>query len=45
MARVAMMPGLRQVADLLYNRVAAPWLYRRQMRREARGLAGQDGRA
>jgi predicted DCC family thiol-disulfide oxidoreductase YuxK len=45
MARLAMMPGLRQLADLLYNRVAAPWLYHKQMRREARGLAGPDGRA
>jgi predicted DCC family thiol-disulfide oxidoreductase YuxK len=40
MARVAMAPGLRTVADLLYNRVAAPWLYRRQQRREAAGVAG-----
>jgi predicted DCC family thiol-disulfide oxidoreductase YuxK len=39
LARVVMWPGLRQVADLLYNRVAAPWLYRRQVKREARGLA------
>lgn len=45
LARLAMAPGLRQVAEMLYNRVAAPWLYRRQIRREARGLAGQDGRA
>jgi predicted DCC family thiol-disulfide oxidoreductase YuxK len=39
LARVVMAPGVRPVADLLYNRVAAPWLYRRQQRREARGLA------
>lgn len=44
LARVAMAPGLRQLADLLYNRVAAPWLYRRQLRREARGLAAPGTR-
>lgn len=40
LARLATTPGIRWVADGLYNRVAAPWLYRRQMRREARGVAG-----
>lgn len=45
LARLVMAPGIRQVADLAYNRLAAPWLYRKQMRREARGLAGTDGRA
>ncbi|NKX44206.1 thiol-disulfide oxidoreductase DCC family protein [Roseicyclus persicicus] len=45
LARLVMLPGVRGVADLLYNRVAAPWLYRRQMRREARGLAGTGGGA
>jgi predicted DCC family thiol-disulfide oxidoreductase YuxK len=45
LARLVMAPGIRQVTDLAYNRLAAPWLYRKQMRREARGLAGTDGRA
>ena len=44
LARVAMAPGLRQLAELLYNRVAAPWLYQRQLRREARGLAAPGTR-
>ena len=42
MARLVMLPGLRHIADLAYNRLAAPWLYHRQMRREARGLAQKD---
>jgi len=45
LARLVQVPGLRHLADLVYNRLAAPWLYRRQMRREARGLAGDEGRA
>jgi predicted DCC family thiol-disulfide oxidoreductase YuxK len=45
LARLVMTPGVRQIADLAYNRLAAPWLYRKQMRREARGLAGTNGRA
>jgi predicted DCC family thiol-disulfide oxidoreductase YuxK len=45
LARIAMAPGLRKVADLLYNRVAAPWLYHRQRRREAGGVAGSGDRA
>jgi predicted DCC family thiol-disulfide oxidoreductase YuxK len=45
LARLVMAPGLRQIADLGYNRLAAPWLYRKQMRREAAGLAGGDGPA
>jgi predicted DCC family thiol-disulfide oxidoreductase YuxK len=45
LSRLAMAPGLRQVADLLYNHVAAPWLYHRQRRREARGVAGSGGHA
>ena len=45
LSRLAMTPGLRQGADLLYNRVAAPWLYHRQRRREARGVAGSGSRA
>lgn len=44
LARVVMWPGVRQAADLLYNRVAAPWLYRKQMRREA-ALDGTARRA
>jgi len=42
MARLVMLPGLRHIADLAYNRLAAPWLYHRQLRREARGLAPKD---
>jgi predicted DCC family thiol-disulfide oxidoreductase YuxK len=42
LARLVMLPGLHGVADLAYNRIAAPWLYRRQLRREAQGLAGTD---
>lgn len=44
LAQVVMWPGIRHLADLLYNRVAAPWLYRRQLRREARGLAAPSQR-
>ena len=35
LARLVMLPGVRQVADLLYNRLAAPWLYNKQVKREA----------
>lgn len=42
LARLVMLPGLHGIADLAYNRIAAPWLYRRQLRREARGLAGRE---
>jgi predicted DCC family thiol-disulfide oxidoreductase YuxK len=35
LARIVRLPGLRGLADLAYNRIAAPWLYRRQKRREA----------
>lgn len=45
LARLVLMPGVRGIADVAYNRVAAPWLYRRQIRREARGLAQRDPRA
>ena len=45
LARLVMAPGIRPLADLAYNRLAAPWLYRRQLRREARGLAGQNRQA
>lgn len=45
LARLVLMPGVRGIADVAYNRIAAPWLYRRQMRREARGLAQRDPRA
>ncbi len=41
-AKLVMLPGLRNLADLVYNRIAAPWLYHRQTRRDARGLA-DDG--
>ncbi|MBF9046164.1 DUF393 domain-containing protein [Rhodobacterales bacterium LSUCC0031] len=42
LARLVMLPVIRPLAGLAYNRLAAPWLYRRQLRREARGLAGND---
>ncbi|MDG3042063.1 thiol-disulfide oxidoreductase DCC family protein [Roseicyclus marinus] len=45
LARLVMAPGVRTVADIAYNRFAAPWLYRRQIRRERQGLAAGDGRA
>lgn len=45
LARLVLMPGVRGIADVAYNRIAAPWLYRRQIRREARGLAQRDPRA
>jgi len=45
LARLVMLPGVRHLADLAYNRLAAPWLYRRQLRREAGGLAAGGDRA
>lgn len=45
LARVARMPGTRHLAGFLYDRIAAPWLYRRQLRRETRGVAGPGSRA
>lgn len=45
LARLVMVPGIRHLANLAYNRLAAPWLYRRQIRREERSLAGRDRRA
>lgn len=42
LARLVQLPVLRGVADLLYNKVAAPLLYWKQVRREARGLAGDQ---
>ena len=39
LARLVETPGLRGLADFGYNRIAAPLLYRRTLRREARGLA------
>ena len=45
LARLVQMPGIRGLADFAYNRIAAPWLYRRQMRRERQGLAQRDGQA
>lgn len=35
MARAVKLPVIRPLAELAYNRVAAPWLYRRHLRREA----------
>lgn len=40
LARVVEWPGVNRLADFAYNRIAAPLLYRRQMKREARGLVG-----
>ena len=45
LARLVMAPGVRSVADVAYNRVAAPWLYRRQISRERQALAEGDGQA
>jgi predicted DCC family thiol-disulfide oxidoreductase YuxK len=45
MARLVELPGVRGAADLMYNRVAAPILYHRQLRREARGLASDASRS
>jgi len=45
MARLVELPGIRGVADLLYNRVAAPLLYHRQMKRDARDLASGASRS
>lgn len=36
LARVVALPGLRQAVALVYDRVAAPLLYRLHLRREAR---------
>jgi predicted DCC family thiol-disulfide oxidoreductase YuxK len=44
-ARLVLMPGIRGMADFAYNRIAAPWLYRRQICRERQGLAQRGGRA
>ncbi|MEM0949590.1 MAG: DUF393 domain-containing protein [Pseudomonadota bacterium] len=35
-ARLAGTPIVRPVLDVAYNRIAAPWLYRRYLRRNAR---------
>ncbi|MBY6201248.1 DUF393 domain-containing protein [Maritalea mobilis] len=35
MARAVNLPVIRPLAELAYNRIAAPWLYRRHLRREA----------
>jgi predicted DCC family thiol-disulfide oxidoreductase YuxK len=45
LARLVETPGLRSLADLAYNRIAAPWLYHRQLKREERALAGAEPRA
>lgn len=36
LARTAGLPLVRPVLDFAYNRIAAPWLYRRHVRRTAR---------
>lgn len=43
-ARLVSLPVVRQVASFGYNRVAAPWLYRKQQRREAGQLADHGAR-
>lgn len=42
LAWFVMLPVIRPLADIVYNRLAAPWLYHRQQRREAQGLATDD---
>jgi predicted DCC family thiol-disulfide oxidoreductase YuxK len=42
LARLVRVPGVRHLGDLAYNRIAAPWLYRRHLRRMA--LAGEGPR-
>ncbi|TVP73884.1 MAG: DUF393 domain-containing protein [Rhodobacteraceae bacterium] len=39
LARLLSLPVLRQIADVGYNRIAAPALYRLHLRREARRVA------
>lgn len=34
LARVVALPGIRPLAGWVYNKVLAPWLYRRHVRRE-----------
>jgi len=45
LARVTGWPGVRQAATLIYDRVAAPYLYRAHLRRRARaaGVRSADG--
>lgn len=40
LARMVALPGLRHAVGLLYDRVAAPILYRLHMRREAKRVQG-----
>jgi predicted DCC family thiol-disulfide oxidoreductase YuxK len=42
LARLLRLPGVRHLAEFGYNRIAAPWLYRRHLRRMA--LAGEGRR-
>jgi predicted DCC family thiol-disulfide oxidoreductase YuxK len=42
LARVTGLPGVRQAAGLLYERVAAPILYRAHLRRVARAVAARS---
>lgn len=37
LARIVSLPGLRHGAGWVYNRVLAPWLYRKHLKREASG--------
>lgn len=44
LAWIAGLPGIRQAVDVIYDRVAAPLLYRAHLKRQARkGLPRQDG--
>jgi predicted DCC family thiol-disulfide oxidoreductase YuxK len=43
LARVTGWPGVRQAADVVYDRVAAPYLYRAHLRRVARAAARLTG--
>ena len=36
LARIARFPVIRPLLDVAYNRVAAPWLYRKHLKRTAR---------
>jgi predicted DCC family thiol-disulfide oxidoreductase YuxK len=45
LARAVGLPGLRQLAALVYNRVLAPALYRAHLRRQARGGLNPAGSA
>lgn len=43
LARLVTVPGLRQIADVLYDRVVAPIIYRRHVRRQQRAALQNAG--